>query len=144
MVETPVGYRCRECAQLRRLPAFALSPLQSLQSVGAAVVLAFGAGVVWAIADRINFGFVLVIAAVGIGYGISEGISVAANRKRTPSLPFMAGASAVVSFFIGNVLAYLFWTSAGLSTALGHTFDFSLWGLLSAILAAAVAVSRLR
>ena len=147
MVETPVGHRCRECAQIRRLPVLTLSPVQLLQSIGAAIALAFGGGIVWAIAHRLNFGFVLVIAAVGIGYVVSEGISRAANRKRAASLPVMAGASAALSFFIGNALFFLFWTSASFSFALRHMADidlFGIWGLLSAILAVGVAVSRLR
>ncbi len=144
LVETPVGHRCRDCAQMRKLPAFTLTPLQAMQAVGAAVGLSFGAGIAWALIDRIGFLFLLVVGAVGIGYVISEGVSIAANRKRTPALSVIAGISALVSFFIGNVLRYVFWTDAPFSFALDHAFYAPLWGVLSAILAIGVAVSRLR
>ena len=147
MVGTPVGYRCRECAQIRRLPMFILSPMEHLQATGAAVALAFLGGVVWAILREAPvgfFAFLSILTALGIGYAIGEGIGFATNRKRATFLQVLAGASALLSYIIGNVLAWVFWTDLPFSVALNHAFDGSVWRLLSALLAAAMAVTRLR
>ena len=144
MVQTPVGFRCPECAQVRKLPAFTLTTLETLQALGAAIALTVAAGVGWAVIERVGFLFIIVAAGFGLGYAISEGLSYATNRKRAPSLQVMAGAIAIVSYFLGNVFLYLFFTDFGLSVALDHTFDITLFRFLSAIIAGSFAVSRLR
>lgn len=146
MVETPVGYRCHQCAQLRRLPQFTAGPTIWLQAVAAAVALAFAGGILWAvIKDFGGFGgFLLILAAIAIGYGISEGISRAARGKRPPSLAIIAGVSAAASFIVGNVLLYVFFTNVPFSFALRHAFDASIWDALAALLAVGVAYSRLK
>ncbi len=124
-----------------------LSATQLAAALGSGVGMAIVGGVAWAIIHRINFLFLLVIVGAGIGYFISEAISRASNKKRAPLLPLIAGVSAAASFFIGNVFFFMFWTDATASQALeqiGNLRISGMWGILSAVLATAFAVSRLR
>src|SRR6478672_1827075 len=49
MIQTPVGARCRQCAQLRKLPMFELRPLDYLKAIGAALGASIACGVVLAL-----------------------------------------------------------------------------------------------
>lgn len=148
MVETPVGHRCRDCAQLKALPIFTMSPLQIVYACAAAAGLALATGVAWGVIHRyVNiFGFFLIFVAIGIGYVAAEGISRAVNRKRAPFLPWLAGLSVAVGYILGNMFYFLFYDFP-FSFAVRHLFEYKvggIWGLLSAILAVAIAYTRLR
>src|SRR4051794_30384093 len=45
LIQTPVGSRCRQCAQLRRLPMFVLGPLDYLKAIGAALGVSVACGI---------------------------------------------------------------------------------------------------
>ena len=62
MVQTPVGFRCRECADVRRLPTYELTPPQYLKAVGVGLGLAIVIGIIWGVIWRalpVNLNFIL-------------------------------------------------------------------------------------
>ena len=164
MVQTPVGYRCQECARGR------VNPLHTLQGhsgkvAGAAIASAVVGGVAWAFSREIGggaFGFISVLLAMGIGYGIGETVSRAASHRPIQSLRAVVASAAVAAFLVGNVLAFFWWNDLPFTVALKHfyadqvravvigqtvvvaNFSISIWGILSGILSAAMAASRIR
>jgi len=129
MVQTLVGPRCPNCANLKRLPTYEISPRQYVIAVGVGVGVAAAAGFVWALIwNAIHFLFLSLLIAAGIGYAIGEVISLSTNRKRGPGLQAIAGISVVVSFAV----YYLFvpW--------------FSFYTIIGLALGILVAIARLR
>ena len=72
MVHTPVGARCRECAQVRRIPTYNMSSTTFVRAAGAAIAGGIGIGGVWAFFNVISYIFYGVIAGLAIGYLIGE------------------------------------------------------------------------
>lgn len=129
MVQTLVGPRCPDCANLKRLPTYEVSPRQYLIAVGVGMGVAIAAGFVWALIwNAIHFLFLSLLIAAGIGYAIGEVISLATNRKCGPGLQAIAGISVVVSFAV----YYLFvpW--------------FSFYTIIGLALGIVIAIARLR
>ena len=116
VIHAPVGTRCRDCAQLRKLPIFEVSPAYYVRAIvagsGLAILLGTAYGVFAPALFRIPFFGLILIA--GIGYAIGRGISAAVNRKRGKGLKVVAAgltisSYALVSLFIGlNLFGNLF------------------------------------
>ena len=129
MVQTLVGPRCPDCANLKRLPTYEVSPRQYLIAVGVGMGVAAVAGFVWALIwNAIHFLLLSLLIAAGIGYIIGEVISLATNRKRGTGLQAIAGISVVVSFAV-----YYFFVPW-----------FSFYTIIGLALGIVIAVARLR
>jgi len=128
-VQTPVGARCRDCARLKRVPTYEVSPILYLRGLGAALGAGLALGIAWLyLAGALRlFLFLDLLLAAGVGYLIAEAVTRSARYKRGPML--QAAAS------LGMVLAYL-------PQALVR--GFQLPDLLGLIIGLAVAISRLR
>jgi hypothetical protein len=136
MVQTPVGARCRDCANVRTLPTLDVKPVFLARGVAAAVVGGAFTGAVWgyALGAEQRFGiFVLALIALAVGWAVSETISLAVNRKRGPSIQACAVAGCVVAYIAHNLAAGLSVLPAG-----------DIWGYLATFAAAFFAASRLR
>ena len=107
LVHSPVGVRCRECAQLRRLPTFDVSGLYLLRAVGVGLALAVAGGLAIAFLSPLLYRvrFLDLIAFVAAGYLVGGGISLAVNRKRGRSLKFAAGGAMLVAYAIVTFFA---------------------------------------
>ena len=131
MVQAPVGIRCRDCGRAARMPTYDVRPTYYARAVGAAVAIALGGGIAWAI---LNLGlrgmpFVPTLIGIGVGYLAGELISRAVNRKRSKGLAWLAGGSVVAAFLIS------WWVTP---------FSFSIWGLLFIIFGVMLAVQKVR
>lgn len=134
LVSTPVGARCRNCAQVRRLPTFQLSPLILTRGVVAGLVAGALGGVVWGLLSVIIFlGFFAFFIAMGIGYVIGEAVSWATNRKRGPQLVGIVVAAVILAFVVRNFITFQL-------PLVGN----DLWGMIAVVLAAMVAIGRVR
>jgi len=132
LVQTPVGARCQECAQLQKLPTFQVTTGYYLRAIGAAVGMAFACGAAWWAINtlRLPIGLDFLLAA-GFGYAIGEVVGRSVNRKRSRWLAFVAGAGVVVSYVISIFPPWGFgW--------------FSVIGLLAVALGVWVAITRVR
>lgn len=105
MVQTPVGARCRECAQLRRLPTYDVSPRQYLVAAAMGVASALVGGTIWALLPL--GGYFSFIVAAALGYGIGELIGLAVNRRRGPGLQSIAALSTILSFLVSRLFPIL-------------------------------------
>jgi hypothetical protein len=138
MVQTPVGARCRECANVRRIPTYNISSGIFARAIGGAVVGGAVIGFAWWFFYLANFGFFAILFGLAAGYAIGEIVSVAANRRAGPPLQMIAVG--------GVVIAYLLRT-AMIVAASGEGVEFlriDLFGPLAGVLAAFVAAGRLR
>jgi hypothetical protein len=136
LVQTPVGARCPDCGRVSRLPTVDVQPIYVLRGLGGALAAGLAVGAAWGYAfgelRRVGFLFLFVIA-LGIGWAISESVSLATNRRRGVAL----GACAV----IGVALAYVVHNVVAGDSLLPRQ---DTWGYLITIGAAIFAVSRLR
>ena len=136
LVQTPVGARCRQCAGVRRLPTFEVSPAYAARGLAASLVAGAVVGAVWAglLSNNLGFvGFFVFFVALGIGYAVGETVSWATNRKRGPTLQGIAVLGVVEAYLIRNLLE---------GTAVIPAND--LWGYILVAVAAIVAAGRLR
>ncbi|GEM_PF-125036 len=132
IVQTPVGGRCKECANMKRLPIFEVSA----QNYAKAVVLAFLAslvlGFIWAsLPFRGYFSF---IVSAGVGYALGELVSYAASRKSSVGLKIIAGASVVLCYLSSvttPILATLVSLNVFKTAAFLNLFISGVVGLLS-------------
>jgi hypothetical protein len=127
VVITPVGARCCECAQLRRLPTFVLSPEYYARALAAMLGTAVVGGLLAGLLSRmIPFGAILI--PLGLGYLVGEAVARATNRKRATPLKLIAGA--------GVVLAYAFSASGGLVLLLQSPGAYGVASVLPLVLSA--------
>ena len=138
LVHTPVGARCSECANVRRIPTYNMSSGVLMRAAGSA----FGAGIVigiaWWLFNPLTVFFYGVVAGLAFGYAIGELVSIGTNRRAGP--PLQAAAVG------GVVLAYL--VRVALLLVVG-TWGFrdlrvDLTGLIAVTLAGFIAAGRLR
>jgi hypothetical protein len=128
MVQHPVGIRCQECARLRRLPQFDVPTVHYARALGAGLGIAVAGAVgLLLVVSVFPFLMLALLGLVGIGYLIGEGISRAANRKRSRGLQYIAAGSVLLS-----------------TLPMGALIIGNLYGLLALAAAVYMAVSRLR
>lgn len=147
-IRHPVGLRCRECAQLHRLPTYDLSPRHYALALAAGLPSAIVAVTLGGMLSRflpIPFMGGLVIAfAVGLLTG--EAISRATGYKRGMGLQVVAATCVVFGYLIGNplfllVTSYLLGGRISIVPFWAWLNPYAIIYLLLAILAA---VGRLR
>jgi mannose/fructose/N-acetylgalactosamine-specific phosphotransferase system component IID len=106
MVYTPVGTRCRTCANLKPLPMFQVGPAQYARAIGAALALGIVGGLLWAFVGAavpfISFWLVLLM-----GYASGESISRATNRKQGRWLQVIAGAGVLLAYILRGMVPAL-------------------------------------
>jgi hypothetical protein len=136
LVQTPVGARCPDCARVSRVPTVDVQPVYVLRGIGGALAGGLAVGAFWGYAlgemGRTGLLFMFVIA-IGIGWAVSEAVSLATNRRRGVALAACAVVGVGLAYIVHNLVA----GEAPLPR------DDSL-GYLVAIGASVFAVSRLR
>ncbi len=136
LVHTPVGARCRDCAQVRRLPTYQIPTLHVLRGSGAAAATGAATGAAWALLlpYRLGvYGFFILFLALGIGYAVGEAVSWATNRKRGAVLQGVAASGVVVAYLVHNLIE-----------GVGVIPVNDLYGYVLVAVAIIVAIGRLR
>ncbi len=106
LVQTPVGARCRDCANVRTLPTFNVTPVYFARAQTAALLSGAGAGAIWAFVIPGFLGFYAIIfIGLGLGWAVSESVSLATNRKRGLGLQVSAVMGVALAFLIHEVLS---------------------------------------
>ena len=98
MVQAAVGIRCRECGKSVPLPTFDVTPSYYARAISVAVAGGIAGGLLWALLGAIPF--LPSLAAIAVGYGLGELISLAVNRKRGSGLAWIAGGAVALAFII--------------------------------------------
>ena len=134
MVRAPVGIRCRECANLKRLPTYEVPVIQYIIAIIVGLGTAIAAGFLRALMVKAS-SFILftLLVSAAVGYGIGELISLVTNCKRGIGLQLIGCFSVVACFAVFYlVVQYLFISL------------FSLYMLAGLAIAIAVVIARLR
>lgn len=132
LVQTPVGARCPDCAQVRRLPTYQVSPAYYLRALGAGLGMALVSGGAWAfLFALVPFFYLYFILSAGAGYFTGEAISLATNHKRGPGLQGIAALSMALAYVVSS----LFLNTRPLTDP---------FGLIALGLGIFIAISRLR
>jgi hypothetical protein len=135
-ISTPVGMRCRDCAQVRRPPMYDLSGRYLWQALAVALGLIVAGGAVFNLVLGLAGRSILLLAVLYLlaGVGIAEALSTTANRKRGPRLQALAALTTILVTQSGTLL----------TLALAHRFVVNPIALVLTAIAAAIAWSRLR
>lgn len=138
---TPVGARCRECANIRRLPMYHISAGHLLRGLAAALATGAVLGGIWgALLPFGAFFFYGLLLGLGLGYGVGEAVSVAANRKAGPPLQALAAAGVVVAYLVRSAIL----ASALRNVAIIDIVTNDLFGYIVVVLGVVVAMGRVR
>jgi hypothetical protein len=107
LVQTPVGARCRECANITRLPTFDITPVFFARGFAAAMAAGAVVGGIWTgLKGPFGFGFLFaLLLGFAAGWAISEAVSLATNRKRGLGLQVCAVAGVGLAFLIQELLS---------------------------------------
>jgi hypothetical protein len=136
-VQTPVGARCRECANVRRIPTYNIGKGYLVRASLAGAAAGVALGIVWAIFNPITFFFFGLIAGLAIGYGCGELVSLATNRKAGPPLQAIAVGGVIIAYLVRLALLFAFdWNF--------ETLRFDLGGLVALGVGCMIAAGRLR
>jgi hypothetical protein len=106
MIQSPVGARCRECANLRRPVQYTLNSGLLIRAAGAALAVAVGVGLLWAyLLPRLItvLGLFCFFAAMGFGWLVAEAMGRAARRRRGTEMRVIAVAACVLVYLIHNL-----------------------------------------
>ena len=137
LVPTPVGARCPDCAQIRKIPTYNMQGSTLVRAVAAAAGAGLAIGFAWAFFNIVTYIFWGVLAGLAIGYAIGEIVSLATGRKAGPPLQAIAVGGVVLAYLVRTgVLMAFSWDLQDLRT--------DIWGLVVAGIATFVAIGRLR
>jgi hypothetical protein len=103
MIYTPVGVRCRDCAQLRRLPQYTLTPRVYARVLPTAAALALTCGFLLSLVPRLGLLAGIVIGVL-IGVLVSDALGRVSGYKRGRTMQAIAGATVIVSILSSNVI----------------------------------------
>ena len=138
MVSTPVGVRCRTCAQLRRLPQFDVGPVLLARAGSAGL---FVSAVCWFL---ISFAFYLrFFLAILVGFAVGETMSKLARRRVSRSLEIVAVADVLLGLAVTEVLR-VGSSPPSLLSSLSQDPSVLVALAISGIIASFVAVVKLR
>lgn len=130
-IRHPVGLRCRQCAQPRRIPTYDLSPRHYVLALAAGLPSATVGVILGGIFSRfisISFigGFIPWIIAFAVGLLTAEAISRATGYKRGTGLQVVAAICLVFGYLIGNALLFVGWLNF-------YTIIYLLLAILAAV-----------
>jgi hypothetical protein len=115
LVQTPVGARCRDCAQLAKSPVYTVKGKYLARAIVAAVIGGVAMGLIWGFASTkvpgIAYGgiFISLILGAALGFGFTRIMELAVNRKRGPVVVWcamggIALATGIQMLFVGGTL----------------------------------------
>ncbi len=137
LIQTPVGARCADCAQLRRIPTYNISTLQYAKAFAVAIFAALVSGIAWGrVQSWLSFISLDFLLAIVIGYAIGELVSLSINKRRGTWLQAVAGMAVVLSYITSRA-----------NLVNGHIeffFFFDIWSLFALAIGILMARSRLR
>jgi len=147
MIFTPVGVRCRPCAQLRPAPQNDVAPTGLVKASLIALSISF---VGWLF--LLNVPFIGWILSIFLGLFIGDMASRAAKRRVNRQLQVSVAAGIVVAFYVARaIIVAADFNSLGVGALASQTshfflqavFDTSIYSLIPLVLATIAAVTRL-
>ena len=149
LIQTPVGAKCRDCAQLRRLPMFDIKPLDYLKGISGGLAAGIG-GALLMIFVQLNVPFLGIFGLMmvaGVGYGVGEAINRVTRGKRGIWLASIAALCVPVGLILAWALVFMFQGAdpvLAMIAGAARVMRGGLWALLSIGFGAAIAYFRVR
>lgn len=138
---TPVGTRCRACADLRPLPTYQISAGHLIRGLGAALLIGAGLGVIWGVLFPFGaFFFFGLLLGLGLGYAVGEAVSIGTNRKAGPPLQAIAAGGVVVAYLMRSAIL----ASAFGNVAILDIVTEDIFGYIVVVVGIVVAMGRVR
>ena len=151
VVQTPVGGRCRDCAQIRKNPLLVVGPQHYLRAALYGLGVSLLGGAIWAnLGSMAGFSWLVLLL---LGYAIGESVSRGAHGKVSRGLIFMAGGFTLLGVVAGRMVLLLSRvpSTLPLGIRLELAFNYGIEGLFTNILgllfialAVVMATSRVR
>ncbi len=136
-VQTPVGYRCKECARQHEDKFFSANPYDNVIIFGVSLVLtAIGA----VIMSMISFLFLALILGLPAGGAISEAGLRAVQRRRGRRFGLVGAGGAVIGGLLGGMIQIYLRLNQAVPLNVVFTLTLRNWGLLLFVVLVAVAV----
>ncbi|MCE5202714.1 MAG: hypothetical protein LLG24_00610 [Actinomycetia bacterium] len=98
MVDTPVGYKCRECARPRSRELAYVKPRQWAIGAGAGLLAAVGGGVLLGWVMGIGMWYVLML----LGFLVGEAVRRGSGGHRTPGIAAVASGCGFAGGLVGG------------------------------------------
>jgi|GEM_PF-252073 len=122
MVQTPVGARCRDCAQMAKSPIYTVRGQYLVRALAAGLGGGVAMGLIWGFATRnvvgLAFGgiFMSLLLGVALGWAFTRLMELATRRKRGPVIVGSAMGGIILAtliqvtmvggtLFVGSVIA---------------------------------------
>lgn len=99
MVETPVGFRCPECARGPRPVVYSTTTTTLLKATVVGVAAAVAIGVLWGFFPAWSF-----YCALLLGFGVAESMAWAANYKRGRELQFISAGCVLLGIAVSRLM----------------------------------------
>jgi len=115
MIFTPVGVKCKDCAQMRPLPQFVLTPRLYARVIPGAIALALGVGFLLSFAIGLGF-----IGGIIVGIVVGKALRRISGYKQGMVMELIAGSTVVLAVISSPVIAAL--RASGLHN-LGHAIQ---------------------
>jgi hypothetical protein len=148
LIQTPVGARCRDCAQLRKLPMFQVGPTDYLRGLFGGLAAGVGGGLALTFIQRLVpiLGFLSVMFLAALGYAVGTAVAKSTRRKQGIWLGIIAALAVPIGLGLGQGIFFLI---DGAQPAEAFVLGFVLlfrtgWWLLGLLLAMFIAFSRAR
>lgn len=148
LIQTPVGARCRDCAQLRKLPMFQVGPIDYLRGVGGGLAAGVGGGLALTFIQRLVplFGMLSLVFLAALGYVVGTAVAKSTRRKQGTGLGVIAALAVPLGLGLGQGLFFII---NGVDPTQSLIAGFALllrsaWSLLGLLVAMAIAFSRAR
>ena len=138
----PAGTRCRECSSLNSSPLFQVG-VDKL-ALGISVCLCASVAVGVGLGFLSTLGFLLIWGGLLGGGFIAEALLRSTGRKRGSKMEIIAGVCSVVGLFIGHLLWRILSGAPFTSEAILSQLQHHPFYVLSMLIAAGTAVSRIR
>lgn len=136
IVQTPVGTRCPKCGLGKPIPTFDISKTDLSKALLAGIGLGVISAMIFGFLSVVLFSVPIIglLALVGIGFAVGEGISISVNRKRGRWLQTIA----VLSMISSYVVIFIF------VGVVGKFYLSGLMGLLALAAAVYIAINRVK
>lgn len=138
MVQTPVGARCRECANVRKLPQYDVDLWLLARASGGGLIASV---LVWLVVSGLPF--LRFFLSILVGFAVGEVMSRLSRRRSNLALEISAVIVVVIGFLVVEVLRFA-GTVGTLVAALAVSPSFLIATLLPIGIASFVAVIKLR
>jgi hypothetical protein len=133
MIQTPAGMRCRECAQLRRLPQFDVDALLLLRSAAGGLAASVLSWLLLSYVSYLSF-----FAAIAVGFAVAAAMSPLAKRRTSRPLEVVAVFVVVGGYIIARYARFALLGGLSLDRSASSSV------ILPLLLASFIAVVRLR